>query len=102
MATALSEATDLDTARHAFGELSRLLLVLQNVDTRMLEGWDVYSCPMTSTFPKWMQPSDEIENPFMGQAMPSCGVETDTTVAPPTSLTKVEAHVEHAHEGEPR
>ena len=99
-ATSLGEAMDLDAAREAFGELSRLLLVLTNVDPRVLEGWHVYSCPMTSTFPKWMQPRGELENPFMGQAMPSCGVETDTTVAPPTSLPEVEAHVEHAHDGE--
>ncbi len=99
-ATSLGEAMDLDAAREAFGELSRLLLVLTNVDPCVLEGRHVYSCPMTSTFPKWMQPRGELENPFMGQAMPSCGVETDTTVAPPTSLPEVEAHVEHAHDGE--
>ncbi len=100
VATSLAEATDLEAARQAFGQLSRLLLVLANVDTRVLEGWHVYSCPMTSTFPKWMQPREELENPFMGQAMPNCGVETDSTVAPPTTLPEIEAHVEHAHEGE--
>ncbi len=103
VATSLAEAADLDAARDAFGELSRLFLVTTNVDPRVLEGWHVYSCPMTTTFPKWMQPADEIdelENPFMGQAMPSCGVETDITVAAPTSLAEVEAHVEHAHEGD--
>ena len=103
VATSLSGASDLDAARDAFGELSRLLLVVANVDPRVIEGWHVYSCPMTTTFPKWMQPPGELaelENPFMGQAMPSCGVETDTTVAPPASLPEVEAHIEHAHEGE--
>jgi Cu(I)/Ag(I) efflux system membrane fusion protein len=100
IATSLAEATELTAAREAFGELSRLLLVLANADPRLLEGWHVYSCPMTTTFPKWMQPTDELENPFMGQAMASCGVESDRSVTPPASLPEVEAHVEHAHEGE--
>ncbi len=100
VATSLGGATDLEAAREAFGELSRLLLVLENIDPRILEGWQVYSCPMTTTFPKWMQPRGDLENPFMGQAMPGCGLETDTTVVPPTSLMEIEAHVEHAHEGE--
>ncbi|MFQ5792267.1 MAG: efflux RND transporter periplasmic adaptor subunit [Acidobacteriota bacterium] len=100
VADSLSVAKDLKGAREAFGELSRLFLVMANVDPRLLEGWHVFECPMTKTFPKWMQPSSELENPFMGQAMPRCGTPSDLTVTPPSSLSEVEAHIEHAHEGE--
>jgi Cu(I)/Ag(I) efflux system membrane fusion protein len=100
VADSLGDAEDLEAAREAFGELSRLLLVMANVDPRLLDDWHVFECPMTKTFPKWMQPDSEMENPFMGQAMPGCGTPTDMQVTPPTSLSEVEAHVEHAHDGE--
>ncbi|MEE8219016.1 MAG: efflux RND transporter periplasmic adaptor subunit, partial [bacterium] len=100
VADSLGEAEDLEAARQAFGELSRLFLVVANVDPRLLDDWHVFECPMTETFPKWMQPDSEVENPFMGQAMPGCGTPTDMQVTPPTSLPEVEAHIEHAHDGE--
>ena len=100
IAASLSAAEDLETARQSFGEMSRLMLVLANVDPRLLEGWHVFSCPMTSTFPKWIQRAAELENPYMGETMPTCGVETDTSVSAPTSMEEVEAHVDAAHEGE--
>jgi Cu(I)/Ag(I) efflux system membrane fusion protein len=100
VADSLGEAEDLEAARQAFGELSRLFLVVANVDPGLLDDWHVFECPMTKTFPKWIQPDSEVENPFMGQAMPGCGTPTDSEVTPPTSLPEVEAHVEHAHQGE--
>lgn len=90
IARSLAEATELAAARRSFGELSRLVLVLANVDPSVLEGWHVYSCPMTKTFPKWMQPSEEHENPYMGAAMPGCGVESDATVSLPPSFAGLE------------
>jgi len=96
----LAGATELQEAREAFGEVSRLILVVANVDPRITEGWHVFECPMTKTFPKWMQPSEDVDNPFMGQAMPTCGVASDLSVAAPVSSDEVSAHIEHAHEGE--
>lgn len=99
-ARSLGEAADLKQARQAFGEVSRFLVALAGADPRLTEGWQVFECPMTETFPKWMQPSDELENPYMGTAMPSCGTTTDWTVPRPQSMSEFEAHVEQAHAGD--
>ena len=98
-AASLAKTTNLDTARAAFGELSRSLIAVAASDTRLIEGWQAFSCPMTSTFPKWMQVGDELQNPYMGQSMPGCGEEADWTVPRLESLEEVEAHLEHVHGG---
>jgi len=99
-AESMLRAKDLATARQAFGEVSRFLILLASADPRLAEGWHVFECPMTETFPKWMQPSAETENPFMGSAMPSCGVGSDWTVPALASLAETEAHVNAAHGGD--
>jgi len=99
-ARALGAATGLEAARQAFGEVSRFLVALAGADPRLAEGWHVFECPMTETFPKWMQPSEELANPYMGPAMPSCGNATDWTVPRPRSMSEIEAHVTHVHEGD--
>jgi len=99
-ARALGEATELGEARQAFGEVSRFLVALAGADARLAEGWHVFECPMTETFPKWIQPSGEIENPYMGTAMPTCGNASDWTVPRPQSMSEFEAHVEHVHQGD--
>lgn len=99
-AGSMSRASDLAAAREAFGEVSRFLVLLAGADPRLVEGWHVFECPMTETFPKWLQPSAETENPYMGTAMPACGVASDWTVPAPASLAEVEAHADAAHGGE--
>lgn len=99
-AISIAQASDLETARAAFGEVSRFLILLVSADPRLTEGWRVFSCPMAETFPKWMQPTDEIENPFMGTAMPTCGAASDWTVPAPASHSEVEAHAHAAHGGD--
>lgn len=84
-ARSMAVATDLATARDAFGRVSRSLIALAAADPRLVEGWHVYACPMTKTFPKWMQPSAEHENPYMGPSMASCGSETDWALPGPSS-----------------
>lgn len=99
-ARAMGDAPDVAVARQAFGEVSRFLIALAGADDRLAEGWHVFECPMTQTFPKWMQPSAELENPYMGQAMSTCGAATDWTVPAPASLVDLEGHVEQAHGGD--
>ncbi|MFQ5526920.1 MAG: efflux RND transporter periplasmic adaptor subunit [Thermoanaerobaculia bacterium] len=100
-ARSLEGATDLESARAAFGEVSRLLIPVVALDERLSRGRHVFSCPMVRDgFNKWMQPSPELENPFMGRAMPGCGEAADWIVAAPLISAEVEAHVEHAHEGD--
>jgi len=99
-ARSLEEAADLDAARQAFGETSRFLVALAGADPRLAEGWRVFECTMTETFPKWMQRPETIENPYMGTDMPRCGTATDWTVPRLRSRSELEAHVEHVHEGD--
>lgn len=96
-AASLARAADLETARAAFGEVSRTLIGIAAADPSLIEGWQVFSCPMTPTFPKWMQPGEVLQNPYMGLAMPGCGIEADWTVVQPGSLEEAEAHAEHVH-----
>ena len=96
-AGSLAKSGDLASAREAFGELSRALIAVAATDHRLVEGWEAFSCPMTETFPKWIQPEGEIENPYMGQAMPSCGSGADLSVSAPEGAAEVEAHAERVH-----
>ena len=97
----LEGATDLASARAAFGEVSRLLIPLVSADARLGLDRYVYACPMIKNgFNQWMQPSGDLENPFMGQAMPGCGEPADWSPAAPLTPAEVETHVEYAHEGE--
>jgi Cu(I)/Ag(I) efflux system membrane fusion protein len=99
-AASMGRAEDLKAARQAFGELSRLLILLAGADPRLAEGWHVFECPMVETFPKWMQPSAGIDNPYMGQAMPACGVGSDWTVPSPEGRAGDEAPGHGVHGGE--
>ena len=82
----LGDASDLEAARRAFGEVSRFLIAVAAVDPRVREGRHLFECPMTDTFELWMQPRSEIENPYMGRAMATCGVELEWRGAPASSL----------------
>lgn len=84
----LGQATSLEEARRLFGEISMYAVALGAADPRLGEGWIVFKCPMTKTFPKWIQRSPPILNPYMGQQMPECGVRSDWTMP----LLDEEAH----------
>jgi hypothetical protein len=83
IAEAMAEAGDLAAARADFGELSRRVLLLAGHDRRLVEGWQVFACPMADGFGKWIQPTDELDNPYMGTAMPRCGAPSDWSVPEP-------------------
>jgi Cu(I)/Ag(I) efflux system membrane fusion protein len=71
----MASATELAAAREAFGETSRFLIALVALDARLAADLHLFECPMTATFNLWMQPSPEVENPYLGRAMPTCGAE---------------------------
>jgi Cu(I)/Ag(I) efflux system membrane fusion protein len=99
-ARAMGAAKDLAAARAAFGEVSRFLLALAAADDELSAGWHVFECPMTETFPKWMQRSERLVNPYMGKAMSSCGNPSDWTVPAPASMVEAQAHADAAHGGD--
>ena len=67
---------DLDRARTAFGTLSKLLLETWPGRAALeARGLRVFQCPMADRFgfELWAQPGEQLENPYMGQAMLRCG-----------------------------
>ncbi len=99
-ASAPAAAADLEAARAPFGEVSRFLIALAGADRRLAPDWHVFECPMTKTFPKWLQPGAKLDNPYVGPAMRTCGAESDWTVPTPVTPAQLAGHVEHAHGGD--
>ncbi|MDQ3340519.1 MAG: hypothetical protein M4D80_35625 [Myxococcota bacterium] len=75
-ATKLAAAADLDAARTAFGDVSREVVTLLAGDKSLAKGQYVFECPMVKGYRKWVQPSDEMANPYMGKKMLACGGES--------------------------
>ncbi len=73
-AGALALAADANSARLAFSDLSKAL-VLRLGSTTPTPKVFAYSCPMWQGFAWWVQPKAGISNPYMGLAMPECGEE---------------------------
>lgn len=67
---------DIEEIRKAFGELSRRVVSLVAENPDLQKGLHVFECPMAKGYKKWVQKSDNLENPYMGQKMLECGVET--------------------------
>ncbi|GAB4335293.1 MAG: hypothetical protein Kow0099_07640 [Candidatus Abyssubacteria bacterium] len=66
-------ADSLSGARESFKGLSRALLAVFNShDVRMPKAYSVIECPMVKE--RWIQDTDQVSNPFMGSAMPLCGL----------------------------
>jgi hypothetical protein len=72
-----NKASEIEPARHAFGELSRAVISLLSADPKLREGRYVFECPMAEGYRKWVQTTAEIKNPYMGSKMPDCGVKSD-------------------------
>lgn len=99
-AESLAQAEDLEAARIAFGEVSRNLLTLTGQDGQGVEGWHVFACPMAQGFERWIQPMEEMANPYMGPSMLECGVEVDWAVPEPR-LAEAHVPVQETSESEP-
>ncbi|HYU14419.1 MAG TPA: efflux RND transporter periplasmic adaptor subunit, partial [Candidatus Acidoferrum sp.] len=98
----LAAATSLDEARKQFGELGRLLIAVGGSDARLQTGWHVFQCPMAKGFNRWFQRSPVLENPYMGQAMSTCGSEVGWQGAPAPGAVPAgggASHEEHGHKG---
>lgn len=94
----IAASQTLKQARLAFGELSRAVVFLGNVDPRLTKGLHVFECPMAEGFERWLQPKSELENPYMGQKMLTCGSASD--MSPPGAPAAIGvSHEGHGHEG---
>ena len=77
--SALAAAADLKAARTSFGEVSEHLVALLATDKALATGQHVFECPMVKGYNKWVQPSENLENPYMGKRMLTCGGESSWT-----------------------
>lgn len=76
-ARALAAADTIENARERFSDLSGAMVALAEADPRLAEGWNIFKCPMTEGHGKWFQRTRQLENPYMGQQMLTCGVGSD-------------------------
>lgn len=75
-ATKLATITEIEAARDQFGEVSRALVAVLANDKSLAKGQHVFECPMVKGYKKWVQPSQEMANPYMGKKMLACGGES--------------------------
>lgn len=75
-ATKLAAAADIKAARSAFGAVSEHLVALLASDKSLATGQHVFECPMVKGYNKWVQPTENLENPYMGKRMLTCGGES--------------------------
>lgn len=64
---------DANAVRKAFGEVSRSVVALIGTDPSLQESAHVFECSMAQGYQKWVQRTETIENPYMGQSMLACG-----------------------------
>ena len=81
----MAAATALDGARRWFGEVSRPLIAIGAADPRLQRGWHLFRCPMAKGYQKWFQRDKKLENPYMGQAMLTCGNSVKWEAAAPAA-----------------
>ena len=81
-AEAIASAGDLETQRAAYFELSEAMVSLaRTLGTGGADPVFVYHCPMAGeNGADWMQPDDDIRNPYYGASMLKCGSITGTLV----------------------
>ena len=71
-AVQLASATELEDAREKFGVLSEAVVAyMDGLHLVLPEGVRVASCPMKQK--PWLQRGSEIENPYYGSSMLTCG-----------------------------
>jgi hypothetical protein len=75
-AGAIAAAKDVAAARAAFGDASKALITLIAARPEGAHGVFAFKCPMAKGYQKWIQRVDTLQNPYMGQRMPSCGTHT--------------------------
>jgi protein SCO1/2 len=69
---AFQHAADLETARAVFGTLGDAIMIYARASgSGVGDGVTVAFCPMAQKY--WLQKGENIQNPFYGKEMPTCG-----------------------------
>ncbi len=76
----LASKEGIEPARKAYGEVSKHVIGLLVAFPSLTEGRFVFQCPMATGYKKWVQTSEQLSNPYMGQRMLACGGATDWKV----------------------
>jgi len=76
------DTSDADAVRTTFGSVSQVVVeLLRHHGGRSLLGEDlfVFECPMAGEFgfKLWLQPGEDMQNPYMGQRMLKCGTKLE-------------------------
>lgn len=95
----LRTARTLPDARASFASLSQVLTRLAACEPKLAAGWHLFECSMTSGFNRWMQRGDQVENPYQGAAMQTCGTASDWSppALPETPAAKASAAGDISH-----
>lgn len=72
-----TDKSNAEAVRKDFGEVSRAFVALLRAEPTLRAGRHLFHCPMAQGFPKWVQPSDALANPYMGKQMLRCGAPND-------------------------
>lgn len=97
-AEALGQSPTIDQARTTFGELSAHLIAVVATSSELRSGWYLFSCPMVPDGRNlWLQPSSELDNPFMGQSMATCGSSERWPVSAPSTSPEGGNHLHSGH-----
>ncbi len=76
-ALASTDASDMRALRRAFGRVSEPLVAIVRGSARLRRGLHLFHCPMAEGYGEWIQPTEEIANPYMGARMLQCGAGRD-------------------------
>ncbi|MBL4634322.1 MAG: DUF3347 domain-containing protein [Kofleriaceae bacterium] len=66
---------DIEVVRLGFGEVSKAMVAMLTAAPEAAKSYHLFECPMAKGYKKWAQPGKELENPYMGTKMLSCGEE---------------------------
>ncbi len=66
---------DIEVVRLGFGEVSKAVVAMLTAAPEAAKSYHLFECPMAKGYEKWAQPGKQLENPYMGTKMLSCGEE---------------------------
>lgn len=70
----LETSTGADLQRKSFSKVSEGFVRYIRLESTLQPKFQLFFCPMVTYYGYWVQPKGEqIANPYMGQAMPTCG-----------------------------
>jgi len=75
VALAAAPADDIAATRLAFGVVSESVVALLMSAPEAAKDYHLFECPMAKGYKRWAQPGAELQNPYMGAKMLSCGSE---------------------------